>query len=62
MRYAFIAFFLQIGILSATEEALVSGGESPDKQYRVVLIAPEGNPYPTAYFRYIPTGKINGGN
>ena len=60
MRISILAFFLHIGVLYAGEEMLVSGGESPNKQFCVVLIAPEGNPYPTAYFRYVPESKIIG--
>jgi hypothetical protein len=65
MRLIILAFFLHIGVLCASDEALVSGGESPDKQFRVVLIAPEEKDeqqyaQPMASIRHVPSGKIIG--
>jgi hypothetical protein len=61
MRLVLITFLLSIGVLHAREEALVSGGESPDKRFCVVLIKPRDEAaQPVASFRYIPTGRIIG--
>jgi hypothetical protein len=56
-----LLFILNAGSLGAAEEALVSGGESPNKQFRVVLIdSAQDDDQPSAYFRFVPSGKIIG--
>jgi len=61
MRLVLITLFLSIAVLQAREETLVTGGKSPDKRFRVVLIQPhDEDAAPVASFRYVPTGKIIG--
>ena len=65
MRITLLAFFLTYGILYANEDVLVSGGESPDKTFRVVLITPDSQEdvqfwQPSASFRHVQSGRIVG--
>lgn len=58
---ALITLLLTVASLHAREEALVSGGESPDKQFRIVVIeSQDKDEQPSAYFRHVPTNKIVG--
>ena len=61
MRNVILTFLLHATLLWGQQEALVSGGESPNHQYQVVLIEPQDeSAQPSAFFRHIPSGKIIG--